>query len=138
MLRHAYIPILSILVQRIRCARHQHYFTFSTRCTLYNTYCQQMSKGQLLFFAYIWPTPSWKIVKKGKTEFKTAQIIHECLRGRGFFILYFCHILCCSLELPSYTYTCLLILRGKVGLALQVAVHNTHRVTSTRTPQPYM
>ena len=27
---------------------------------------------------------------------------------------------------------------GEVGLALQVAVHNTPRVTSTRIPQPYM
>ena len=46
----------------------------------------------------------------------------------------FCHVLSCSLELPSYTYTCLLIIGGKVGLALQVAVHITLRATPTRFP----
>ena len=140
MFRHAYIYPFFQYWCSVRCARHQHYFTFSTRCTLYDTYCHHMSRGKLFvpIFRGSGPhTSSWeKTLKKRKTEFKTAQIIHECIHGE-----FFCHILSCTLKLPSYTYNCsLLIIGGKSGVSSAVAVHNTPiiRVTPTHIPQPYM
>ena len=50
----------------------------------------------------------------------------------------FCRILSCSLELPSYTYTCLLITGGESGVSSAGGcAQYVYRLTP-RIPQPYM
>ena len=94
-------------------ARHQlHYFTFSTRCTLNNTYCQHMSRGQLCLPIFRGSGPTHP---PGKKNLKPVQ---NCSNNSWMpSWKSFCHILSCSPELPWYTYTCLLIIGGKSGVS---------------------
>ena len=113
----------------VRCARHQHYFTFSTRCTLY---CQHMSRGKLFLPIFRGSGPHTSSWKKG--EKKSSKLLK-------LFINAFMEEFLPHLELLTWTPVIYVhLLAHHRELALQVAVHYTpiNRVTLTRIPQPYM
>ena len=126
MLRHAYIYPFFQYWCSVRCARHQHYFTLSTRCTLYNTYCQHMSRANYLCL-YLEEVCPHLILEK--SEKPGSKLIMNAFMEE---FLPHLELLTC-MDDPVNTYTCLLIIGGKVGFALQVAVYNASRVSASPT-----